>query len=334
MRSDRIQGIMEVPIQDLIKHPPEGWVKANLGMLVSMVSAKASPSENPDARYIGLEHITSGESRVHRFGKASDVRSTKNKFLSGDILYGKLRPYLNKVGLPTFPGICSTDILVLRPEKGIQSGFIEAVLRTDRFIDFATNSSTGINLPRTNFEKIASFEFWLAPSMEQKRIAAKLNRLLSRERKLRQQLESLPALIQQYRAAVLESACTGRLVPTEADLARKEHRNFEPASDLLERVLDERRSKWEIEQPVKMRAANKAPTKDKWRENYPVPANPIETSNAHLARGWTWASLEQLSVARNTSMRRAHRVRITTIIWPLAAIRLPLQICGTSRPWE
>jgi type I restriction enzyme S subunit len=288
-----------------MSHRPKGWARTTLSAVVWSVSAKADPAENRNARYVGLEHIVSGESQLRGVGKASDVKSTKSKFLPGDILYGKLRPYLNKVATPDFPGICSTDILVLRPEKQIENGFVEAVLRTDRFIDFATKSSSGINLPRTSFEKIAPFEFWLAPAKEQRRIAAKLRRLLTRERKLRKQLEALPALIQQYRAAVLETACAGRLVPTEAALARKERRDYEPASVLLGRILQERRAKWEADQLAKMRAVGKQPKDDQWKEGYTEPSGPIDPPES-LPKGWVWATLEQLSiVVRGASPRPA-----------------------------
>ncbi len=295
----------DVQSQSLPNRPPKGWVRTNLGSVVWSVSAKADPADNRAAHYVGLEHIVSGESQLGSIGKASDVKSTKSKFLAGDILYGKLRPYLNKVALPDYSGICSTDILVLRPEAEIESKFVEAVLRSEEFIDFATKSSSGINLPRTSFAKIAPFEFPLAPANEQKRIAAKLRRLLDRERKLHQQLDELPDLIKQYRAAVLEAACTGRLVPTEAELARKERRDFEPASVLLERILVERRAKWEADQLAKMRAAGKEPKDDKWKEGYTEPAGPVDATKP-LPKGWAWATLDQLSiVVRGASPRPA-----------------------------
>ena len=279
-------------------HLPKGWAEASLGMVVWSSSAKAEPSENRNARYVGLEHIKPGESQLRGSGSASDVRSTKNKFVRGDILYGKLRPYLDKIALPDFDGICSTDILVLRPEEAIERGFIEAVLRVDKFIEFATKSSSGINLPRTNFEKIAAFELGLPPSKEQKRIAVKLNRLLTRERKLRHQLDELPDLIQQYRAAVLKAACTGRLVSTEAALARKDRRDFEQASVLLERILLERRGEWERQELARIQAGGRKPKDDGWKERYREPQPLATIPGRSLPTGWRWARVDQCGVVQ------------------------------------
>lgn len=137
--------------------------------------------------------------------------------------------------------------------------------------------------------------FRCPPAKEQTRITSKLTRLLKRERNVREALETLPALMQEYRAAVLEAACTGRLVPTEAELARKEHREYETASVLLERILHERRAKWEADQLAKMRAAGKKPRDDKWKVKYPEPLQPNQVPDDALPRGWTWASFDQLA---------------------------------------
>ncbi|HKI33401.1 MAG TPA: hypothetical protein VKA46_16220 [Gemmataceae bacterium] len=91
---------------------PEGWVSVHLGELVSPSSEKVEPGESPNARYLSLEHIEPHTGRIIDHGHGSDVKSTKTVFRTGDVLYGKLRPYLNKVTVAEFDGICSTDILV------------------------------------------------------------------------------------------------------------------------------------------------------------------------------------------------------------------------------
>jgi type I restriction enzyme S subunit len=107
-------------------------------------------------------------------------------------------------------------------------------------------------------------------------------------------LDELPALIQQYRAAVLEAACTGHLVTIESELARKEHRDFEPATVLLDRILAERRAKWEADQLAKMRAANKESKDDRWKAHYNEPNTPIVDDSKLLPKGWVTASLGQV----------------------------------------
>jgi type I restriction enzyme S subunit len=90
--------------------------------------------------------------------------------------------------------------------------------------------------------------------------------------------------LKRYRAAVLKAACEGRLVPTEAELARAEGREYEPADRLLTRILEERRARWEAEQLAKMRAAGKAPKSAGWRATYEEPASPTCLTDLPLQR--------------------------------------------------
>ena len=87
---------------------PEGWKEVRLGSVVRPSSEKTEPSDAENAPYLSLEHIEAHTRRIVSHGNASDVKSTKAVFRAGDVLYGKLRPYLNKVCVPDFNGICST----------------------------------------------------------------------------------------------------------------------------------------------------------------------------------------------------------------------------------
>src|SRR5438477_621454 len=102
---------------------PEGWVLVPLGELIAPSKEKVEPRERADSPYLSLEHIESGTAGIIGRGQGSDVTSTKAVFRPGDVLYGKLRPYLNKVCIPDFEGICSTDILVFPKSLLIQSQF-------------------------------------------------------------------------------------------------------------------------------------------------------------------------------------------------------------------
>jgi type I restriction enzyme, S subunit len=103
------------------------------------------------------------------------------------------------------------------------------------------------------------------------------------------------ANLKRYQASVLKAACAGRLVPTEADLARKEARTYETGEQLLARILKERRAKWEADQLAKMLAAETPPTGDDWKRKYEEPES-VDASNLPVVPdGWTWASLAQIS---------------------------------------
>src|SRR5215471_2924976 len=129
---------------------PSGWIKTTLSEVTSESKAKTEPSAFADAPYIGLEHIESGNNRIHSVGTATDVKSTKNVFHCGDVLYGKLRPYLKKVCRPTFDGVCSTDILVFPESSYLDNGYLLHFLSQQSTADYATQNSNGINLPRIN----------------------------------------------------------------------------------------------------------------------------------------------------------------------------------------
>src|SRR5574337_361920 len=101
---------------------PKGWKLENLGDVFEQITDQWKPALNYNKiNYIGLENIESDSGKLIQFEptESLEIKSSKNKFSSYDVLYGKLRPYLNKVCLPDFDGICSTDIVVLRPRENI-----------------------------------------------------------------------------------------------------------------------------------------------------------------------------------------------------------------------
>jgi type I restriction enzyme S subunit len=106
--------------------------------------------------------------------------------------------------------------------------------------------------------------------------------------------------LKRYRASVLKAAVEGRLVPTEAELARAEGRDYEPASALLERILAERRRRWEEAELAKMKAKGKPPKDDKWKAKYKEPAEPDSSNLPDLPEGWCWASCAQILLRLQT----------------------------------
>lgn len=190
---------------------PEGWAAARLGEVVQPSKDKIEPREWPDAPYLSLEHIESRSGRVIGHGSARDVKSTKAVFRSGDVLYGKLRPYLNKVAIPDFDGVCSTDFLVFRRTASLDNRFLMSFLLRQEVVDFANHHSTGVQLPRVNFGTLGELDFPLPPLAEQKRIVEKVERLVARVNAAREHLDRVPRILKRFRQAVLAAACSGRL---------------------------------------------------------------------------------------------------------------------------
>jgi type I restriction enzyme S subunit len=189
---------------------PEGWAEAPLGTLTRPSPLKTEPSQRLKVSYLGLEHIESGSGRIISAGTSAEVKSTKAVFKAGDILYGKLRPYLNKVAIPDFDGICSTDILVFPAREGVQNNYLRYVLSARGFVAYANHRSSGIQLPRVNFEAIGGYPVPLPPLAEQRRIVANIEALLERVDAAREKLSSIPSILRRFRQSVLAAACSGR----------------------------------------------------------------------------------------------------------------------------
>lgn len=142
-----------------------------LSDLCNLVTEQVNPSDQPDAVYVGLEHITPGQFVRKGQGKASDVRSSKVAFKSGDILYGKLRPYLDKAVLAQDEGICTTELLILRNKAGVDPRFLAGVVHSPNFVEYAVAGTTGAQHPRTSWSHICTFSLLAFTPDEQKRIA-------------------------------------------------------------------------------------------------------------------------------------------------------------------
>jgi len=148
-----------------------------LAELCDLVTAQVDPSSCPADPYIGLEHVPSGRLTASQSGLAADVQSSKYRFLAGDVLYGKLRPYLDKAISTSQSGICSTELLVLRPRVGVDADFLACVLHAPAFIDYAMAGTTGVQHPRTSWTHISEFALPEFAPIEQAGIARLLWRI-------------------------------------------------------------------------------------------------------------------------------------------------------------
>ena len=271
---------------------PDGWAWTTLEEIIEPSKEKVNPLEIEEVPYISLEHIEKDTGKLLGHGRSSDVRSSKTKFSRGDLLYGKLRPYLNKAYISDFEGVCSTDLLVFPKNELLSSMFLLYRFLCRDFVNYASHNVSGVNLPRVNFQTLSRFKIPLPPLPEQHRIVAKIEELFTKLDAGINELYKAQSQLKRYRQSVLKSAFEGKL--TEA--WRAEHQDeIEPASVLLERVLTERRKKWETEQLEQMRAKEKMPKDDKWKAKYKEPVAPDMIELPKLPKGWTWATVEQLS---------------------------------------
>jgi type I restriction enzyme, S subunit len=146
-----------------------------LSDVLHISSERIEPMEFPDSsfNYIGLENIEGHTGRLVKQTRTpgSQIQSTKNVFRERQILYGKLRPYLNKVYLADEDGICSTDIFVLTcNEKHILPEFAAYYLRSERALEMVQNLTVGANLPRVDAKGFLSIDIPVPSLSEQKKI--------------------------------------------------------------------------------------------------------------------------------------------------------------------
>ncbi len=111
---------------------------------------------NSDEIYVGLEHMPRRQMWLHEHGLATSVTSAKSRFAEGDVLFGKLRPYFHKVVSAPAPGICSTDVLVIRAKALALRGFVLAAASSDAVVASATASSEGTRMPRASWKDVAA----------------------------------------------------------------------------------------------------------------------------------------------------------------------------------
>lgn len=142
--------------------------KVLFGDVVKMDRHAATENECKTLPYIGLEHIEKDSGRLCQDYQLipMNMLATNYHFSSAHVLYGKLRPYLNKVFLPEWEGVCTTEILPLLPKANkLNRYYLWTYMMTPAFVDWASNNVAGANLPRIAPEKLADYPFPL-PALE------------------------------------------------------------------------------------------------------------------------------------------------------------------------
>lgn len=154
---------------------PEGWSIDEFGKLALLSKKKYIPSPNEHIKCIELEHFEKETGRINGYIDSAQQSSTKNYFKKGDVLYGKLRPYLKKYTLASFDGICSTEIWVLQGcKEKLTNFYLYLIIQSNKF-NIACNVSTGTHMPRADWEYVSSIPFILPPLPEQEKIAGILS---------------------------------------------------------------------------------------------------------------------------------------------------------------
>ncbi|NLN03178.1 MAG: hypothetical protein GX174_14945, partial [Lentisphaerae bacterium] len=210
---------------------PANWKRVSLAESIDIDTRQVLPSESPATQfnYIALENIESGTGQLINLRpvQGATILSGKFRFDSSHVLFGKLRPYLNKVVLPDRAGICSTDILPLKPQKAsLSREWLALCLRSPHFIEYSRTKMDGAKMPRLRTPDLQSYEIPVPPLAEQRRIVARIEKLTRRAeeaRKLAADRETeLDALLQALYSRMIEGVEWKTLVSIRSVVEEKE----------------------------------------------------------------------------------------------------------------
>jgi type I restriction enzyme S subunit len=258
---------------------PVGWLRAPLGEVVEILDGRRIP--------------VNASEREKRPGKVPYYGATGQVGWIDDYLFNEELVLLGEDGAPFLDGSKQKAYIirgktwvnnhahVLRTLGGMPSLFLKHQLDQVQYLPYVSGT-TRLKLPQGPMKQI---ELWVPPEQEQKRLVEAIERELSKLDDAVANLKRVRANLKRYRASVLKAAVEGRLVPTEAELARREGRTYEPASELLKRILKERRERF-------VEAHHDAPSRRKGK--YVEPVEPDTSGLPELPEGWVWVSVDQL----------------------------------------
>lgn len=204
---------MSVKTESWYEWLPDNWEAKKLKYVVSLRNEKffGDGIEN----YIGLENI---ESKTGRHLPSTNpellIEGTSNRFYAGDILFGKLRPYLAKCIEVEFDGVGTTELLVLNAdEKFVLAKYLKSMMLSPKFIDYINSSTYGTKMPRANWDFIGDIEIPLPSIKQQQVIVDYINEKVSKIDQLMVQKEKLITLLEQQRQSAITEAVTKGLNP-------------------------------------------------------------------------------------------------------------------------
>lgn len=280
---------------------PKSWVMAPISHIadVNIRSFCPLPSAVDElVHFVPMSAVEEefGGINVSQKRPLGEVQKGYTSFLSDDILFAKITPCMENGKVAVVPALSnhvafgSTEFHVLRAQDGIRAAWLAYYLYQSEFRRFARQNMTGsAGQLRVSASWLSDTTIPVAPSEEQTRIVEKLEELLSDLDAGVAELRTAQKKLAQYRQSLLKAAVEGSLT---ADW-RKHNKPIETGAQLLQRILTERRARWEAKQLAKFKEQGKTPPKD-WQKKYPEPVQPDTTNLPKLPDGWVWASLGQL----------------------------------------
>jgi type I restriction enzyme S subunit len=260
---------------------PKGWFDTKLGSIIDYGKAakKTLSDVESNSWILELEDIEKDSSKLLKFVTASErpFKSTKNTFKKGDVLYGKLRPYLNKVIVALENGVCTTEIIPINSEPYCLNKYMFYWLKCSKFLHYVDEVSHGVNMPRLGTSDGKSAPFRLAPLAEQKEIVTLLDKHLAQVESTKARLDAIPAILKRFRQSVLSAAVSGKLTAEWRKSYPQKSAKF---------ILSDLANKREIILNKEIELGNK----EIKRSLSKIAKHKAELPSSELPKSWVWTS--------------------------------------------
>jgi type I restriction enzyme, S subunit len=272
---------------------PNGWTSKTLeefveeGRAIGYGVLKPGPNVEGGIRLIKSNQVRDGHvdlSEDYRISPELDQEFRRTRLRGGELLLNVVGSIgRSAIAPPELKGANVSRAIAVLPVDTQRAPWIQLFLSSPKCQAEMFGRKVGIAQPVLNLGQVRKLLIPVPPLPEQRRIVAEIEKLFTRLDAGVAALRRLQANLKRYRAAVLKAACEGRLVATEAELARKDGRTYENGQELLQRILAERRKQWaESHQQNGSR-------------NYREPVSPYREDLHQCPGGWTWATFDQVS---------------------------------------
>ena len=262
---------------------PASWTLETLGSLCEKSqygwTTKADKAGS-GVKFLRTTDITPGVVDWSSVPYCVEAPSDLEKYLikDGDILISRTGSIgVNYLVVKPEPAVFASYLIRFRPKTSISTKYLKYYLQSPAYWQAINTGKKGIAVQNVNATMLSRIPIPVAPPAVQDEIVAELEKQFSRLDEAVANLQRVKANLKRYKASVLKAAVEGRLVETEASLARREGRAYETGEQLLQRILEERRAKWS------------------GRGKYKLPASPMKNRLPPIPEGWIWANADQLT---------------------------------------
>ena len=275
---------------------PRGWTSGPLSEFIQPRGERVIPTNFPELPFVGMDHVEAHTTRIIGSIPAGRMKSNASRFSKDDVLYGRLRPYLNKVAQPQFDGLASAEFIVFSGNELIEPSFLRYRLNSRDFVNFASHLNEG-DRPRVAFDQIGDFELLVPPPNEQIRIVEKIAALFEEIDRGVESLRDAKNTIALYRQSLLKSAFEGQLT---ADWRAQNPDKLQKPATLVARIREEREARYQVavdewEQAVadwkKLGQRGRKPTKPRQPAHFSVNADAATDEFSEAPTRWLWLPL-------------------------------------------